>query len=143
MRHGDCTLKDMIVSGMAAALAIIVVFTPLTAQSGGYTTDPKDNSGPRWSNDRHHEDGLIVGRDCVALPPGVSAEYIPGRDAWGRTIIPAEQPKGLNNSYPLEVELEILLKQKNIGGKNIDLTASALPLIERTLRLRDCHPSIK
>lgn len=143
MRHRDCTLKDMIVSGMAAALAIIVVFTPLTVQSGGYTTGPKDYSGPRWSNDRHHEDSLIVGRDCVALPPGVSAEYIPGRDAWGRTIIPAEQPKGLNNSYPLEVGLEILLNQKNIGGKNIDLTASALPLIEQTLRLRDCQPSIK
>ncbi len=133
----------MNVSGMAAALAIIVVFTPLTVQSGGYTTDSKNYSGPRWSNDRHHEDGLIVGRDCVALPPGVSAEYIPGRDAWGRTIIPAEQPQGLNTSFPLEVELEILLKQKNIGGKNIDLTASALPLIEQTLRLRDCQPSIK
>ncbi len=143
MRGGSYSCEDMIMYGLAIALATAIAFMPVAVMSGGYTSNPMDHFGPRWSNDRQLEDGLIVGRDCVALPPGVSAEYIPGRDAWGRTIIPAEQPKGLNNSYPLEVGLEILLKQKNIGGKNIDLTASALPLIERTIRLRDCHPSIK
>lgn len=143
MRQRAYTYKDMNVCGMAVALAIAIAFMPTAARSGGYTSDPRDHPGPRWSNDRHHEDGLIVGRDCVALPPGASAEYIPGRDAWGRTVIPAEQPKGLVNSFPVEVELDILLKQKNIGGKNIDLTANGMPLIDRTLQQRDCHPSQK
>jgi len=143
MRHGAYTLEDMIVYGIAAALAIAVAFTPVIARSGGYTNDPMDHSGPRWSNDRHHEDGLIVGHDCVVLPPGVSADYIPGRDAYGRTIIPAEQPKGFYNSFPVEVELDILLKQTNIGGKNTDLTANGTPLIEQALQQRDCHPSQK
>lgn len=129
--------------GLAVALAIIIAFLPDTARSGGYTTNPSDQIVPRWSNDRHHEDGLIVGRDCVALPPGASAEYIPGRDAWGRTIIPAEQPKGFDNTFPVEVELDILLKQKSIGGKNIDLTANGVPLIDRTWQQRDCQSSPK
>ena len=133
----------MIMHGLAAALAIAIAFAPVTARSGGYTTDPRGHSGPRWSNDRHHEDGLIVGDGCVALPPGASAEYIPGRDAWGRTIIPAEQPKGFSNSFPVDIELDILLKQKTIGGKNIDLTANGVPLIDRTWQPRDCHPAQK
>lgn len=128
---------------MAAALATAIALIPVAANSGKYTTDPKGHPVPRWSNDRHHEDGLIVGHDCVALPPHAGADYIPGRDAWGRTIIPAEQPKNFDNSLPMDVELDILLKQKNIGGKNIDLTADAVPFNNRSWQPRDCHPSQK
>ena len=152
MRRGTYTYEEMIVYGLAVALAIAISFMPVTARSGGYTTDPMDHSGPRWSNDRHHEDGLIVSRDCVALPPGASAQYIPGRDAWGRTVIPAEQPKGFDNSFPVEVELDVLIGQKNIGGKKIDLTAgqfyfnpatNELSLNGRTWQQRDCNSSPK
>ena len=138
MRHASYIYKVMNMCGLTVALAIVLVFIPGTIWGGGYTTDPSNHSGPRWSNDLHHEEGLIVGRDCVALPPGASAEYIPGRDAWGRTIIPAEQPRGLHNSFPVEVEIDILLKQKTIAGKNIDITAYAMPYIEQSFRLRDC-----
>lgn len=66
--------------GLAIALAIAVAFAPGPASSGAYTTDPIKRAGPRWSNHHHHEQGLIVRRDCVALPPGADAEYVSGRD---------------------------------------------------------------
>jgi hypothetical protein len=142
----------MIGYGLAIALAIAIAFMPVAARSGGYSTDPRQHSAPRWSNDRHHEEGLIVGRDCVALPPGASAQYIPGRDAWGRTVIPAEQPKGFVNSFPVEVEIDVPVGNKIIGGRRIDMTAgrfsfdpatNELSLNGRTWRQRDCHPSPK
>lgn len=143
MEHTNATTIKNPVYSLAAVFVIALAFIPDTAMSGAYTTDRMENTRPRWSNDRHHEDGLIVGRDCVALPPGAGAQYVPGRDAWGRTILPAEPPRGFYNSFPVEVELDILLKHKNIGGKNIDVTANATPYIEQAWQLRDCHPSQK
>lgn len=137
--------------GLAMALAFAVAFAPGPANSGAYTTDRVERAGPRWSNDQHHELGLIVRPDCVALPPGADAEYVAGRDPWGRPVIPAEAPKGFNPSFPVEVELDVNLGTKYIAGKEIELRAGRFTLDPATGEIslngrkweRDCLPSPK
>jgi len=151
MRHGLSAYEELLIYGLALALASIVAFTPNAARSGGYTNDPIDHFAPRWSNSQHHEYGLIVRPDCVALPPGAGAEYIPGRDAWGRTIIPAEPPNGFSNTFPVEVELDVNLGTKQIAGKDIELHAGRFTFDPATNQLalngrkwqRDCLPPSK
>lgn len=149
MKHEAYTFEQLVIYGLAIALAIAVAFTPGIARSGAYETHPRAKAaGPRWSNDLHHEQGLIVGRDCVALPPGADAEYVPGRDAWGRPVIPAEPPKGFREPFPMEVGLDVLLGTKHVGGKTIEMhgeylgynpATNELTLNGRTWQ-RDCHP---
>jgi hypothetical protein len=141
----------LVIYALALALAIAIAFAPGAARSGVYSTDKTEPAGPRWTNDRHHEQGLIVRPDCVALPPGASADYVPGRDAWGRPVVPAEPPKGFNDSLPIGVDLDIDLGTKHVAGKDIDLhggylhfepSTGDLSLNGRTWR-RDCLPSSK
>lgn len=134
--------------GLAVALAIAVAFAPGPARSGAYTTNPIKRAGPRWSNHHHHEQGLIVRPDCVALPPGADAEYVPGRDPWGNPVVPAETPKSFNNSFPVEVYLDVNLGTKHIAGKEIELHGVGLTFDPATNELslngrkwqRDCLP---
>ncbi len=137
--------------GLATALAVAIAFTPVPASSGAYTTDGPKSSGPRWSNDHHHQSGLIVRPDCVSLPPSASVEYLPGIDPWGHPIIPAEQSKGFQHSFPVEVDLDVKLGTKHIAGKEIDMNAGRFLFDPATNDLslngrrwqRDCHPSSK
>lgn len=151
MERETHTCEQLIIYGLALALAIAVAFTPGNARSGAYESHPQDDKAPRWSNDRHHEQGLIVRPDCVALPPGAGAEYVPGRDAWGRPVVPAESPKGFNDPFPVGVGLDIDLGTKHVGGKDIEMhggylqfdpSTNALSLNGRTWQ-RDCLPSPK
>ncbi len=137
--------------GLAASLAVAIAFIPAPANSDSYTTDGPKRTGPRWSNDHHQEHGLIVRPDCVGLPPGASAEYVPGIDPWGHPITPAEQPKGFSDSFPVQVDLDVKLGSRYIAGKEIEMNAghftfdpatSELALNGRTWQ-RDCHPSPK
>ena len=137
--------------GLALALALAVAFAPGLAHSGAYTTDPVKRAGPRWSNSHHHESGLIVRPDCVALPPGADAEYVPGRDAWGNPVIPAEPPKGFRDSFPVEVDLDVNIGTKHIAGNEIEMHAGRFTFDPATNEIslngrtwqRDCLPSPK
>jgi hypothetical protein len=70
MKHEAYTFEQLVIYGLAIALTIAAAFTPGIARSGAHKNRPRTKAaGPRWSNDLHHEQGLIVRRDCVALPP--------------------------------------------------------------------------
>lgn len=151
MRHGTYTYFEFLIYGLAVALAITIAFAPSAARSGAYVNDPVGNFGPRWSNDEHHERGLIVRPGCVALPPGAGAEYVPGRDPWGRPVIPAETPKSFNDNFPVEVEIDVDLGTKVIAGQRIEMHAGRFAFNPATNELslngrvwqRDCFPSPK
>ena len=151
MRHGLSAYEEFLIYGLALALASIVAFTPSAARSGGYTNDPIGHAAPRWSNDQHHEYGLIVRPDCVALPPGADAEYIPGRDSWGRPVLPAEPPKSFSDTFPVEVDIDVNLGTKHIAGNEIELHAGRFAFDPATKELslngrrwqQDCLPPSK
>lgn len=148
MRHGLYTLGCPIYALVSAS---IVAFTVNVAHGGSYVNDPVNYYGPRWSNDQHHEYGLIVRPDCVALPPGAGAEFIPGRDPWGRPVIPAEPPKGFNNAFPPGVGIDVRLGARTIAGKDIELHAGYFAFDPATNEFsfngrnwrRDCLPPPK
>lgn len=155
MKHEAYTFEQLVIYGLALALAIAIAFTPSSARSGAFETHPEGQAqgyvGPRWSNDHHHERDLIVRPDCVTLPPGASAEYVPGRDAWGRPVVPAEPPKGFRDSFPMGVGLDVKLGTKHVGGKDIELHGGNLNFDPSTNELslngytwqRDCLPPPK
>jgi hypothetical protein len=151
MIHGAYTFEQLLIYGLAVVLALAVAVTPGPANSGAYTSDHMKRTGPRWSNDLHHEQGLIVRPDCVALPPGADAEYVAGRDAWGRPVIPAEPLKAFRENFPVEVELDVNLGAKHIAGKEIELHAGRFTFDPATNEIllngrkwqRDCLPSSK
>lgn len=151
MRQGTGTILGKIIQGLSVALVIAAGFAPDVARGGAYVSDPIDYFAPRWSNDRHHERGLIVRPGCVSLPPGAGAEYVPGRDPWGRPVIPAETPRSFNNNLPLDVEIDVNLGTKRIAGQDIELHAGRFAFDPETKQLslngynwqRDCLPSPK
>ena len=133
------------------ALAFTLALLSGPAIGGTYTTDAATTKPPRWSNDRHHEHGVIVQPDCIALAPGIGADYVPGRDAWGRQIIPAQPLQGFRPSFPMGVEIDVNLGTKHNSGKDIELhggymafdpTSGALALNGHPW-MRDCFPSPK
>ena len=148
MRHRTCSYEEFLIYGLAVALAITMVLAPDAARSGAYVSDPLDYFGPRWSNNEHIERGLIAGAGCVALPPGASAEYIPGRDARGRPVLPADTPKSFNNNFPVGVDVDVKVGTKQIAGQQIDLYAGRFAFDPATNELslngrvwqRDCFP---
>lgn len=151
MKHETSAYEQFAVYILAIVIAIAIAILPRTAHSGGYTTDERPSTGPRWSNDQHHEYGLIVRPDCVALPPGAGATYVPGRDPWGRPVIPAEPMQAFRPSFPIGVDLDINLGTKHVGGKDIELHGGQLTFDPATNEFalnghrwtRDCFPSPK
>lgn len=151
MKHETSAYEQFLIYSLALALAFFMAFLPRVAYGGAYTTDERPVHSPRWSNDQHHEYGLIVRPDCVALPPGAGAEYIPGRDPWGRPVIPAEPLQGFRPSFPMGVDLDINLGTKHVGGKTIELHGGQLTFDPATNDLalnghhwtRDCLQSPK
>lgn len=149
MRHGINTTPGFGI--YLLVFASIVALIPNLARSGAYTSDPFDHFTPRWSNSQHHEYGLIIRPDCVALPPGAGAEYIPGRDPWGRPIIPAEPPKGFSSMFPAGVGVGVKLGTKQIAGRDIELYGGTFAFDPATNQFsfngpdwrRDCLPPPK
>lgn len=105
----------------ALVFTSIVALIPDPARSGAAASDPRDRHASRWSNDLHHESGLIIRPGCVALPPGAGAAYIPGRDSWGRPVIPAEPPRRFSSMYPAGIGVGVKLGTKQIAGRDIEL----------------------
>lgn len=151
MVHRYPSFDTFAYSALAAAYACVLTLLPGLALAGTYTTDAATIKLPRWSNDRHHEHGVIVQPDCIALAPGIGADYVPGRDAWGRQVIPAQPLQGFQPSFPMGVELDVNLGTKTIAGKDIELHGGHLAFDPTTGTLdlnghpwmRDCFPSPK
>ncbi len=126
MRHEAHTFEQMIICWLAIAMAILFMIVPQTAQSGAYETGQRGYHAPRWSNAAQLQQGLIAGPDCVAMAPGASAEYIPGRNAYGQPVPPADSPMIFGNAFPVDLDLEVKLKTKKIGRKSIDVYPDGL-----------------
>ncbi|GAB4231136.1 MAG: hypothetical protein Kow0032_13280 [Methyloligellaceae bacterium] len=135
---------------LAAALAVsLLIALPQQARSGGYSAGaPAQPGPPRWSN-RHH---LETPQAPADLPecggPVPSAHYVPGVDAWGRPVAPAEGYRsGPKPSLP--VELDVHLKRKRVGRKSVDVTSGPVTYdaANNTINgypiTRDCAPSVK
>ena len=81
--------------------------------------------------------------------PDYQAGYVAGRDAWGHPVIPAETPP-YGQGLPLTVELDVLLAQKQIAGRDLNLSATApLDIAPRAGGAwsgpgpQDCFPAFK
>lgn len=123
MGHGEHSISDLLVYAVAFSIAAAIAFAPQKASSGSYDINAPIAPGARWSNDRHLADGLIVGPDCVTLPGRASAEYVPGRDAWGRPVPPADSHTGVNNFRSIPMELDVHLGRKKLAGKSVELSS--------------------
>ena len=148
MGYGEHRISDVLIYAVAFSLALAIALAPQRASSGPYEAGGNPPPGPRWSNDHHIIDSVTVGPDgCVAPAPGQRAEYVPGRDAWGRPVAPADDHTGFEKSIP--VEIDVHLKRKRIGRKRVDVSTG--PMIYdpglNTLNgyplKRDCTPHFK
>jgi len=141
------------VGRLGSILAIIgtLGFIATPAIGGGINNDPRSGKTPRWSNDHHHESGVVIGPDCVGVAPGVDPTYEAGWDAYGYPIIPAGPRYRFGQNLPLGVDFDIILKQKSIGGYPLDLTAGHFTFDPATSDLalnglpltKDCVPAAK
>lgn len=118
MGRGEHTVSDLLIYGIAFSIAAAIALTPQKASSGSYDTAAPVPAGPRWSNDHQIADSVIAGPDCVELAPGQSANYVPGRDAWGRPVAPADGHTGYATVLP-SVEVEIQKKKKKHGSRAV------------------------
>ena len=135
MTNGLQTLDWRMLAALAAALAIALVASPRAAHGGGLDRKASP-AGPRWSNE-HHMPGVSVTTDCRDR-----ADYVAGRDAWGRPVAPADLPSVSPNTPPLIVDVEV-----DVPGRQatvhvpVDLSAGALAA--NGARPQDCIPSVK
>ena len=129
-------------AALAAALAIALLAPP--AALGGGLEREAAPVGPRWSNE-HHVPGISVATGCRDR-----ADYVAGRDAWGRPVAPADLPSLSPNTPPLIVDVEVDVPRRqagNGGGRQatvhvpVDLAAGALA--SKGMRPQDCIPAVK
>lgn len=147
MRHEANTVDQMLIYWLAIALALAILIAPQPAVGGAYVSGGNGYHAPRWSNDFQLQQGVIAQPDCVTMAPGASAEYIPGRDAYGRPVPPADSPRYFGNALPY-VDLDIKLGKKHVGGKTVKLYADGYAYDPATNQFmldgqplhRDCHP---
>lgn len=149
MTRTDHSLPELLIYGVAFSLAIAAALLSRGALGASFDTSRPTPAGPRWSNDHHLADGLTVTPDCVTLQPDTVAPYVPGRDAWGHPVPPADTANGPHGPGVPPVELEVHLGYKTLGGQRVDLT---LPRVHydaagnsvNGYRLdRDCTPLAK
>lgn len=132
-------------------MAVGVGMSTAPAIGGGINNDPKSGKAPRWSNDHHHESGVVIGPDCVGLAPGLDPTFEAGWDAYGYPVVPAGPRYRFSQNLPLGVDFDIILKQKSIGGYPLDLTAGHFTFDPATRDLalnglpltKDCVPAAK
>lgn len=148
MRRGNRTFCGQCAgtTGLAIA-AIALLLAPGDAMSGAYEAGAPASAGARWSNERHFRNGIVSAPGCVALPPGQGADYVPGRNARGGPVPPADSHTGYYTAPPVGLEIE--LGRKRIGGRRLQLDTG--PMLYDPSRgtlnghslLRDCAPRFK
>lgn len=121
MHHETSPYEQFIIYALALALALAIAFFPMTARSGAYSTPAPAPKAPRWSNEHHHRQSVVVGPGCVSAPYGAGPDYIPGRDAWGNPVLPADPTTGYYPSLPMGIGIDVQLGTKHMGGKTIEL----------------------
>lgn len=147
MGRDEHNYSDLLIYALGFSLALAIALSPSKALSGQWDTAAEPPPGPRWSNDHHIADSVIVTPDCVLPAPGQAAEYVPGYDAWGRPVAPADSHTGLVSPPPVEVEVH--LKSKRIGRRTVDVTTGEVVYDPATNTLggyplaRDCTPYFK
>lgn len=137
--------------GSVLAIVCVLGISAVPATSGGINNDPKSGKAPRWSNDHHHESGVVFRPDCVGVAPGLDPTFEAGWDAYGYPVIPAGPRYRFSQNLPLGVDFDIILKQKSIGGYPLDLTAGHFTFDPATSDLalnglpltKDCVPAAK
>lgn len=143
MGRGEHTLSDLLIYGIAISIALAMALAPQKASSGSYNAGAPASTGPRWSNDHHIANTVTAGPDCVELAPGQSSNYIPGRDAWGRPVAPADGHTGYAVVLP-----PVEVKKDHIGKSVTTFTGPMIyDPVQNTLNgyppLRDCTPRVK
>ena len=116
---------------------------------------PPRQRAPRWSN-QHQIDAALAtrGRDCASSP-----DYVPGVDAWGDPVVPADVPRTYPDWMPTQVGGDIRLNRMGRGGRrghaigrhNVDLYAGDVyyDLANKELSVngvplvKDCIPPTK
>ena len=122
MKYEARFIDQSLIYLLAIAFALAILLTPHPVMSGAYMSGGGGSHAPRWSNDFQLQQGLIAHPDCVTLAPGAGADYIPGRDAYGRPVPPADTLQPLMNTLP-GVDLDIKLGKKHFGDKTVKLYA--------------------
>lgn len=144
MDHETSPYEQFIIYTLALAVALAVAFFPMTARSGAYTTPGAAPKAPRWSNEHHLRESVVVTPDCIAAPYGAGPDYIPGRDAWGNPVLPADPMTGFRPSLPMGVGIEVDLGTKHIGGHKVELYGQPLMFDPNGPSWqRDCLPTQK
>jgi len=127
MDHDTAPYEQFIIYTLALAVAVAVAFFPLAARSGAYTAGSPPPEAPRWSNENHHRNSVVVTPGgCISAPYGTGPDYIPGRDAWGNPVLPADPMTGFRPSLPMGVGVEVELGTKHIGGHKVELYGQPL-----------------
>lgn len=141
MGYGEQKYSDLLIYALGMALAAAVALAPQTASSG-FEAGGTPDAGPRWSNDHHTADSVVVSPSgCVFPSPSQQAEYVPGRDAWGNPVAPADNYTGHPNALPLE--LDVHLGRKHLGGHLVDLHTHPSAFPPANTLPRDCTPYFK
>lgn len=150
MRRGNHTLS----ARFAAAMNPLIVAVAVMLAPDGVRSEPYEagasapaSAGARWSNERHLMNGIVSAPGCVALRPGQGAHYVPGRNARGGPVPPADSHTGHHAAPPVDLEIE--LGRRRTGGRRLELdtgpmrydpsrgTVNGHPLS------RDCAPRLK
>ena len=142
MMNGLQKVDWRILGAIAVALAIALV-APRVAYGGGLDRKTPQ-AGPRWSND-HHVPGVSVAPDCRDR-----ADYVAGRDVWGRPVAPADLPTASPNTPPLIVDVEVDVPRRQAAAgvgrqatAHVPVDLAAGTLASNGARPQDCIPSVK
>ena len=128
MHHESSPYEQFIIYALALALALAIAFFPISARSGAYSTTAPAPTAPRWSNEHHLRYSVVITPGCVSAPYGSGPDYIPGRDAWGNPVLPADPTTGYYPSLPMGVGVEVDLGTKHLGGHQDDRYGQPLML---------------
>lgn len=147
MEYGGRSLFRRVACAPGLFLAAAAVLAPRDGLSGSYESGAGAPEGPRWSNESHLMNGIVSVPGCVALRPGQGADYIPGRDARGGPVPPADSHTGHHAAPPVELEIE--LGRRRAGGRRLDLGSGpmvydpAFNTLNGHPLSRDCTPRLK
>ena len=122
MKYEANFIDQLLVYMLTIAFALAILLTPQPVMSGAYVSGGNGYHAPRWSNEHQLQQGLIAHPDCVTIAPAADANYIPGRDAYGNPVPPADTVDTLMNPLP-NIGFDVKLGEKHVGDKTVKLYA--------------------